>query len=482
VRTPQPTDESGFTLVEVLMAAFVLVVGMLATFTLIDGANATVSANAARTGGTNLARELIEYARGTDYGRLTADSVDDALRERSKLSGGGADPWVLERRGVKYTIAASACTFDDPKDGLAATAPSGACPAAAAVAGAPATDMNPDDFRKVTFTLTWDVRGVPGKATQSALIVNPAGGLGPQIEAFDDQASQITGNLVQWGTLPKPRLVSQNAAGVRWTVDDGVSQGDAAGGPTSWSIDWNLGTRPVNPTTFDGSWVLDGSYTVQAQAKDSRGIPGEPEAAVVHVNRGHPGSPGGFAGGYNARFDVVDMHWQRYPERDVRGYRVTRVSDGAVVCPADGSAYTTATSCTDHDPNGPADDQYEVAAVDCLNLAVTPCSYRYSANTSSITTPLVALPAPDAPTGVTCTVTDGVPTLDWDTPGANILFHRIYRDTGTDFDDRYDETITTAPHYEDPNPGTLTTQHQYWVTAVDAGFNESAPSAPCTTA
>jgi hypothetical protein len=482
VRTPNLTDDSGFSLVEVLAAGFVLVLGMLATFALIDGANATVSANAARSGGTNLARELIEYSRGTDYGRLTTADVDDALRERAKLSGGGSNPWTLERRGVTYTVAATACTFDDPKDGLAATPPANACPAAAAVAGAPDNDPNPDDFRRVTFSLTWNVRGIPGKATQSALIVNPAGGLGPQVKTFQDQPSQITGSLVQWGLAPKPLLVTNNAAGVRWTADDGVSQGDATGGPTNWSIDWDLGTRPPNPTTFSG-WVLDGTYTVQAQAKDSRGVPGEPDAAVVHINRGVPGRPGGFAGGFNARFGsgVVDMHWQRYPERDVRGYRVKRVSDDKVICPSDGSAYTTATTCTDLDPRKLPLDAYEVVAVDCLDLAVTPCSPRYDGYAASITTPLLALVAPPAPTGVTCTVTDGVPTLDWDAPGANILFHRIYRDTGTDFDDRYDETITASPHYEDPNPGTLTTQHTYWVTAVDTGFKESDPSAPCTT-
>jgi Tfp pilus assembly protein PilV len=482
VRIPNPQGESGFSLVEVLTAGFVLVVGMLATFALIDGANATISGNSARSGATNLARELIEYSRGTQYARLTADDAEAALRERPKLAGGGSDPWTLERRGVTYTVDTTACTFDDPKDGLSATPPEGPCPAAAPVAGAPASDMNPDDFRRVTFTLTWNVRGIQGRATQSALIVNPAGGLGPRVTDFKDQPYQIeTGTAVHWGSLGPVPLSSEAAAGVHWTVDDGVSQGDAAGGPTTWSLDWNLGTR--NTSLFNGSWVLDGTYTVYAQAKDARGVPGEPMAAVVHVNRGAPGRPSGFAGGHNVRFGgVVDMHWQRYPERDVRGYQVTR-ADGEVICPSDGTAYTTATSCTDLDPRALPLDRYEVVAVDCADLAVTPCAPRYTGAVATITPALLPLPAPPAPTGATCSVVDGVPTLTWDGPGANILFHRIYRDTGTDFDDRYDETITADPRYEDPNPGSTGPQHTYWITAVDASFNESPPSAPaaCTT-
>ena len=62
-------------------------------------------------------------------------------------------------------------------------------------------------------------------------------------------------------------------------------------------------------------------------------------------------------------------------------------------------------------------------------------------------------------------------------PDGPIRFYRIYRDTGTSVADRYDETVTSAPTYADPNPG-LDDAHKYWVTAVDQNFNESPLSAP----
>jgi hypothetical protein len=86
--------------------------------------------------------------------------------------------------------------------------------------------------------------------------------------------------------------------------------------------------------------------------------------------------------------------------------------------------------------------------------------------------------APQAPGPITATVVDGLPKLTWSSVGS-ARFYRIYRDTGTGLADRYDETSTSSPTYTDPNPGG-TTQHTYWVTAVDSSFDESAPSAPVT--
>jgi prepilin-type N-terminal cleavage/methylation domain-containing protein len=469
-------DSSGFSLVEVMIAALILVVGAGAAFSLIDSANRSVTSNAARVGATNLGRELAEYARTTDYDLLQPSQVVSALRQHPRIQGtlSGGD-WTIERRGVTYTISTSVCTFDDPKDGLAATAPDNACPTPAAVAGAPA-EVNPDDFRRVTYNVTWEARGRAGKASHSTLVVNPAGGLGPRITDFDEPVAQITGDSITWGAASPLllKLKSTTAASVRWSVD--VSGGDAGGGSTEWGFEWSFGT----PFSSTSPWVRDGTYTVSAQAFDSRGVPGEARIVTVHVNRHKPNPVDGLIAGYNKSRDVVDMRWDRYDERDLQGYRVVRVSDGKQVCPATAGTVQESVSCTDTDPP-PLGSAYEVFAVDCVDLMATACDHQDGIGRLTPVITLIGGTAPDAPTGLTASVVDGKPTLSWTAPATvpdgPIRFYRIYRDSGTDVADRYDETVTSDPVYVDPNPGS-TTAHKYWVTAVDQNFNESPASEP----
>jgi prepilin-type N-terminal cleavage/methylation domain-containing protein len=469
-------DSSGFSLIEVMIAALIVVIGAGAAFALIESANRAVSSNSARIGATNLNRELAEYARGTDYDLLKPGQVVPALRRHSTIAGTlSAGAWTIERRGVTYTIATSVCTFDDPKDGLSATPPENPCPAAAAVADAPA-EVNPDDFRKVTFTMTWTARGRSGKATQSALIVNPNGGLGPRIISFERPSTQIVANTVKWGAPLGLALTSTPASAVHWTNDD-LAGADAVGGPTAWGFTWDLGTR----LSTTSPWVRDGTYTVQAQAFDARGVPGEAKSVTVHINRDKPEPVTGLVAGYNAPMKVVDMRWNRYDERDLQGYVVIREADGTQICPAVGDLQQ-GVSCTDRNPL--ASSTYAVYAADCDDLmnglnctrrgiaAVTPALGTATGGGAT---------GPDQPTGLTASVLDGKPTLTWTAPAAGpngpIRFYRIYRDTGTSLADRYDETVTSSPNYTDPNPGN-TTAHKYWVSAVDQNFNESDVSAP----
>src|SRR5918994_649279 len=110
------SDESGFTLVELLVAAFILVVGMAGAFSLLNGANRATTTNNARVGGTNLARELLEDARSVDYDSLKPATMDTALKDKSGTSG---PPWKVTRRGIDFTVTTEVCTFDDPKDNIA---------------------------------------------------------------------------------------------------------------------------------------------------------------------------------------------------------------------------------------------------------------------------------------------------------------------------------------------------------------------------
>jgi prepilin-type N-terminal cleavage/methylation domain-containing protein len=467
--------QAGFTLIEVLAAMLVLALGAGAAFTLIDAANRSVTSNNARTAATNLQRELAEYARGTDYDLLQPAQLVPALRKHGAVQGtlsGGT--WTIERRGVTYVVDASVCTFDDPKDGLSATPPANACPAAAPVAGAP-SEVNPDDFRKVTVTTTWTKRGRSGKSTQSTLIVNPAGALGPRIVEFTEPTVQVLGDSLQWGPTLTLHLKSTAAAAVHWTTDD-LTSGDATGGPTDWTFTWNLGTRFSTTTP----WVRDGTYTIQAQAFDGRGVPGEARIVTVHINRGDPRKVGVTAG-YNASRNFVDMHWKRYDERDLQGYVVIRNADNKQICPKVG-ALQEAVSCTDESPL--SSSTYSVYALDCVDLLNgVNCTHRGAADTTpALGTSTPSAPgAPGMPTGLTAAVIDGKPTLTWTAPSAGpagpILLYRMYREDGTGPGGRYDETVTADTTYTDPTPGS-TTAHTYRVTAVDQNFNEGPPSDP----
>jgi type II secretory pathway pseudopilin PulG len=472
-------DSAGFTLVEVLIAALILIVGAGAAFSLIDSAYRAVTSNAARSGATNLGRELTEYARTTDYDLLQPTQVVTALRKHTQIAGslsGGV--WKIQRRGVTYTISTDVCTFDDPKDGFAATAPPNPCPAATAVAGVTTVDVNGDDFRRVKYTLTWTARNRSGSVTQQAAIVNPAGGLGPRIDTFDEPAKQFTTeSSISWGSAyPYALSTKPAAASVRWTADDGVSQGDATGASTTWGFTWNLGTD-FDPSNY---WVRDGVYTVQTQAFDARGVPGEGKIRTVVINRHAPAKLSNVIAGWNDRFQVVDFRWDRYEERDLQGYRVERVLPTAkTICPS-GTSPTFQNYCTDTSASNSVPNVYEVYATDCVNLYLSTGCTNPGVKTTITVYPTAPLGAPSQPTGLTASVVDGKPTLAWTAPSSvpngPIRFYRIYRDSGTNVSDRYDLTVTNDANWVDPDPG-ATTNHRYWVTAVDKDFNESPPSA-----
>ena len=135
---------------------------------------------------------------------------------------------------------------------------------------------------------------------------------------------------------------------------------------------------------------------------------------------------------------------------------------------------TGAVTCTDSNPIA---SSYALYAGSTARTSPPPTACTGSAQPRACSIALTSGTAPDAPTGLTASVVDGKPTLSWTAPATvpngPIRFYRIYRDTGTNVSDRYDETVTNSPNYVDPKPGT-TTNHRYWVTAVDQDFNESA--------
>jgi hypothetical protein len=318
--SPAPADEDGFTLVECWWPAVVLVVGMLGAFTLLDGANKITVTNNARIGGTNLAREILEDARSVDYDLLTPAMIRPTLR--AKLGDTGtAIPWTVRRRGIEYTVTTDVCTFDDPKDSVAATPPADVCTPQAPVpasAGTPAPDVQPDDFRRATVSLSWDTGGGAKTMSLVSLISNPSGGLGPRITAFTappDNASQVTGGSS--ATFP---TTTTSAGSVHWDSDGTPNgSGDSTGGPTAWVTSWPLGSAavavapPATGAQYSATTVLDGTYTVTAQAFSTLGIAGDSRVAILPLNRSRPITVTGFRAGRNAYQNSVDFQWQPIP-------------------------------------------------------------------------------------------------------------------------------------------------------------------------
>ena len=115
-------DQSGFTLVEVMVAVIILLAGVLGTLTLLDGANAATSRTKAREAATNLARELIESARAVPYTDLGTPQIVPAIQQQPGLGdANAASGWQLRRRNVLFTVTPTACSVDDTTTSSATT-------------------------------------------------------------------------------------------------------------------------------------------------------------------------------------------------------------------------------------------------------------------------------------------------------------------------------------------------------------------------
>ncbi len=491
---PRASDEGGYTLVELMVAALVLVIGLLGTFTLLDGANKTTVTNNARMGATNLAREILEDARSLDYDLLTDTQMIPAIQAKPNMSGTGT-PWKVQRRGITYSVEAGVCTFDDPKDNVATLPPADVCTPQApvpAAAGTLVAEDQPDDFRRVSVKLTWKTGSSPISINQTALINNPSGGMGPRITKFDAPPDNVNQFATTATTATFP-TVTTNAASVRWNSDGNPNgSGDSTGGPTTWNTTWPLGpaATPINPPPV-GAWppqytaetVFDGTYMVTAQGFDDRGIAGDSRAAILPLNRSAPITVRGFEAGRNSYQDTIEFSWEPNPERDIFGYEVwnsgpdSQLGNGNdhKVC---STADVRATSCTsDEVPTPIGTPGYYVVALDKFDIADSTSLTRRSPYAEVVVIPSSADPAPTTPVLLPITLLSdtGDPRLNWTHlfPDS-VRFFRIYRDQCCDVADRYDSTTGNGTTWVDPNPGS--SAHRYWVTAVGPTLNESSPS------
>lgn len=461
--------EAGISLIEVMIAALVLLVGMGALATLVTGAHRAADASSSRVTALNLGREVAEVARSVDYALLTPTTVASALQANPGLSGTG-NPWTVTRRGVAYSVTARACTFDDPRDGLAAgsavPAPANEClPRAGTESGAP-VEANPDDFRRVDVTVAWSFRGRQNSITITDSIVNPSGGIGPRIVSMTQPATQITGGT----SVTVPVTTTSSATALHWIVDSAATEGDATGGPTSWSATWPIGTVGATGAT------VDGTYSLNAQPFDSRGAPGDTRTAIVQLNRSLPIAPTGLVGGRNESRNnaSVELEWTGNPERDIVGYRIYR-NNARLVC--SGADLILSLTCLDSTAPETGSINYKIAAVDRTDLANASSALREGPASATLTV-TTADTAPAAPTNLQVSVVENLAHLTWTAPATGtVAFYRIYRD-GRTLDDRIARTATADPNFDDVKWGSQ--DHTYYVSAVSPNYNESARSTGAT--
>ena len=334
--------QDGYTLVELLVAATVLLVGVLGAVKMIDGANARGLSTRAREGGTNLQRELAERARSISYPAITPQGLVPALEAMPGLEDQSATAgWQVVRRGVVYTIETSVCTRDDSTDGYGSHDTGSYC--AGSQTGT--TDRAPDDYRLVTFDVTWTDGRVEAKAHEQTLINNPGNAVGPAVTALTTTgASNDVVSSTGTTSLAFTATTSVTPATVTWQVD-GSEQGTASGSSTTWTFTWPIGG------------LVDGAYLVSARAFDAEGRSGPSRARTITLNRFPPAKVQGLAAGRNG--SIVDIEWLANPERDIVGYRVyRRFGSGtdtliSVVCPPTSSATSAPTKTACYDPSPP---------------------------------------------------------------------------------------------------------------------------------
>jgi hypothetical protein len=458
----------------------VLVVGVLGTVTVMVAAAHTNNADRQTDGATNLARDLIEAAHSINYDQLADSSIVAKLQQLPGLAdstGGGYD---IRRGGVDYSVAVDVCTMDDPADGGGPHAATPTFCAESAPAGT--TDKNPDDYKKITVTISWRTgTGTTRTVKQTGTVDNPGSAQGPAILTIVPRSLTAPYVVTSGSSVQVDATTSSVPTAINWMLDGTVQTPAPVMNGTSgmnWTWTWNIGSVNTAAGATRGTGeVLDGDYVVSAEASNQYGISGSGRQETITLNRRQPYAPTQVNGG-RTNFGTVEIEWTPNAERDVIGYEVARGS--TVICPLAAQALNTL--CVDTNPP-PA------------TSTVTYTVYAYDKDPSGalrkgdpyVLTVAPGNHAPYAPITLTgARNTDGSVTLTWKRPspqdpdsGDSIAFYRIYRD-GQAQSDQYARSFATATNVTWQDTATAGATHTYWVTAVDQHHAESPYLGPVT--
>src|SRR3954466_11320251 len=390
------SDESGFTILEVMVAAAVLLVGMLGSFTLIDTAQSTITTTKAREQATSLQRELIEAARTIPYDQLTPNGVGGLLRNQPGLGDASATSpgWTVRRRSQTYSISMGSCAVDDPRDGLGAhdagvfcansgapttplqcssllaggsatgVATPGDCgiddnhdgssdgltaSAASSCPDTPCADTAPLDYKRVVSLVRWTVGGKEKWQLQLTTVNSAGVSAAPTITDLRPTNLSSGGTVMTSGTaVAFAATASRTPAAMAWYVNGNLQTSTAVSTPT-WTLSWDLGSASLSTGAQPGQQErVDGEYLVSVKGFDQYGQFGQPRSVNITVNRRKPFAPINVRAGHNG--SAVDVEWTPNKEGDIRGYNVYRkTTSGSAV-----KVCTLATDTSCHDATAPA--------------------------------------------------------------------------------------------------------------------------------
>ena len=388
-------SQAGLTLVEVMVAMTLLLVGLVGTIKLIDVGSASQGDARAREGATNLARELLEDAHDTAYKQIGASgwftpvmqNLDPGAPHTVTTPSGNSVQTTVTRRSVAYTAKVSWCSVDDSKDGYGTHSVSITWCSDSGTTGL--TDPQPEDFKRVTATITYSVNGNSKTVTQTVTF-SATGGI----------VAQTVSSL-----CPKTPPLSTPACTPPYTITDSTQTDQTFTAAANGAADMKFSVNGVEVTSGvtnnnDGTWdfdwavaaVVDGTYTIGATAVDALGNRSQTKTIQVRVARGAPLTAQNVTGGYNYVNPtgvgnggqlVVELQWDSNPEGSVTGYEVLR--GVTTVC---GGQNNLANSCIDTSPPTSGTTAYTVKTwyQDANN------------NAQSVTTPYSVTAPPVIPT------------------------------------------------------------------------------------
>ena len=480
--------EDGFTLIETLIAAFVLAVGIGGLFGMLSISVKATGSSRAREGATNLAREILEDARTIPYAQLSPTDIVSELQAMNGLANtSGTSTWQITRRGYTYTVTASECSIDDPKDKFGKH-DSTFC-ADSNKEGTESEDSQPADMKRFTVNVKWSARGrapVVHEVETLTAAGQTVGLTASGLKLLSPSVTNPTAPVISSASIPELEFVvttPASTAAVEWTLE-GARQSSApvkkSESTTEWVFKWAIPT----------STVSDGSYQVGAQAVDATGVYGPPVSISVTLARNVPAAPKGIEGGFNTiteggkSKEVAEFQWLANSEKNVIGYRVYYVPGGAekhkLLC----ETSTRTLACVDPEPPKPNSPNltYEIVALYHKAEGSPPAlsSNISEGAAASFTIEGGPPPAPATPPTLSAKKeADGSVRLTWTAPGGSpaVSFYRIYRGS-SEYSGRYVEVSPAGTTtFTDTNASTT---HSYWVTAVSKTMTESKPVGPVT--